>query len=198
MVSLVLGLPGNNEEPSGLRINGLDYSGALITYLKLALLCGWLSLVDSIRVIGLLYLALTLPPHALCVGRLGKIITTCFFNALFSSKIWAAILGKCNVNWTCNSWNDWVGVVARDCKGKSLSTIIKKLGFCCTFYQIWMERNNRVFNKERKPEEVVLQSIICMVRCRCLALKNIKNSPTDDWFQQEWRLPATILKLSGV
>ncbi|GMQ04561.1 hypothetical protein CsSME_00049934 [Camellia sinensis var. sinensis] len=120
-----------------------------------------------------------------------------FFHCPFSSRVWDAILRKCNVNWTCNSWTDWVDVVARDCKGKSLATILKKLGFCCTVYHIWLERNNRVFNKERKLEEVVIKIIISLIRYRCLALKNIKNSPTDAWFQQELRLPATIINLSG-
>ncbi|CAL5405310.1 unnamed protein product [Camellia sinensis] len=65
----------------------------------------------------------------------------------FSSKVWTAVLTKCNANWQSTNWLGLIEVVARDCLGKSLATIIKRLGFCCTVYQIWMERNSRIFSR---------------------------------------------------
>ncbi|KAL7215410.1 hypothetical protein ACSBR1_027554 [Camellia fascicularis] len=133
---------------------------------------GRLNTGDRLAIFGI-----NLAPTCPLCGQNGEDHDHLFFQCPFCSKVWAAILRKCNVNWNCHSWTDWVGVVAKDCKGKSLATIIKKLGFCCTVYQLWLERNSRVFNKEMKPEEVVLKSIISMIRYRCMALNNIRIQP---------------------
>lgn len=122
-----------------------------------------------------------LTPNPVCplCGANGEDHDQLFFQFPFSSKVWSAVLTKCNAIWQSTNWLGLVEVVARDCLGKSLATIIRRLGFCCTVYQIWMERNSRIFSNERKPEEVILQSIIGMVRYRALALQNIKQSQTD-------------------
>ena len=66
--------------------------------------------------------------------------------------------------------------------------------FLCSVYMIRIERNNRIFNKELKPEEVVIKSVIQMVRDRTLSLKNIPRSNGVKWFLDKWSLPETILK----
>lgn len=146
---------------------------------------------------GLLFFGIN--PNYSCplCGLLGEDHDHLFFNCSYSSKVWSAVLTKCNANWQSTTWLGLVEVMARDCKGKSLATIIKRLALCCTVYQVWLERNNRIFSNERKPEEIILKAIICMVRQRALSLNSIKQSLTDCWFLQEWRLPPTILKSEG-
>lgn len=92
-----------------------------------------------------------------------------FFNCLFSTRIWNALKAKCNVNWP-----DVINFVTKETKGKSLRSIIFKLSLLCSVYHIWLERNNRIFNKEYKPEEVVIKSTIQMIRGRLCLLKFAK------------------------
>lgn len=63
-----------------------------------------------------------------------------FFNCPYSSLVWTAITAKVFENWSSRSWSDWVALLST-LKGKSLRTIIIKLAFTVTVYNIWMERN---------------------------------------------------------
>ncbi|KAL7197309.1 hypothetical protein ACSBR2_019905 [Camellia fascicularis] len=69
-----------------------------------------------------------------------------FFEFPFSERIWACIKGKMNVDWPSIPWNDLVQLIANSVRGKSLGTIITKLAFTYTVYQVWIARNNRVFS----------------------------------------------------
>ncbi|KAL7238210.1 hypothetical protein ACSBR2_004331 [Camellia fascicularis] len=82
----------------------------------------------------------------------------------------------------------------RSTSGNSLKVVILKLSFLCTVYHIWMERNSRIFSKVFKPEEVVTNSIIQMVRGRLLSMENVKTSAGDNWFLEKWNLPYKIMQ----
>ncbi|XP_028089909.1 uncharacterized protein LOC114290215 [Camellia sinensis] len=70
--------------------------------------------------------------------------------------------GKCNMKWPVLDWPDIVTYATKETKGNSLRANILSNAFLCSIYHIWIERNNRVFNKECKPEEVVIKSVIQM------------------------------------
>ncbi|KAL7161753.1 hypothetical protein ACSBR2_042265 [Camellia fascicularis] len=112
-----------------------------------------------------------------------------FFNCMFSLKVWNAIKVKCNVNWP-----DIVPLAVKESKNKSLKSVIARLSLLCTIYHIWIERNNRIFNKEMKPEEIVTKSIVQMVRGRLMLVQNLPGSAGDAWFLQQWNLTESILK----
>ncbi|XP_028105731.1 uncharacterized protein LOC114304778, partial [Camellia sinensis] len=87
-----------------------------------------------------------------------------FFECPFSERVWSCIKGKINVDRPSLLWDDLVQ--AKSVKGNSLGTIITKLAFTCTAYQLWVARNNRVFSKDIVPEGVVIKCIVDMVRFR--------------------------------
>ncbi|CAL5338646.1 unnamed protein product [Camellia sinensis] len=82
---------------------------------------------------NLLLFHYTNPVYPLC-GANGEDHDHLFFQCPFSSKVWTVVLTKCNANWQSTSWLGLIEVVTRDFLGKSLATIIKRLGFCCTVY----------------------------------------------------------------
>ncbi|KAL7229755.1 hypothetical protein ACSBR2_008294 [Camellia fascicularis] len=108
-----------------------------------------------------------------------------FFRCIYSSRIWAAIQAKCNASWPQMSWLE----------GKTLQSVIMKLSFLCTVYHIWIERNRRIFSKEHKPEEIIINMVIQMVRGRIISMNNITNSTGDNWYLVQWNLPSTIMKM---
>ncbi|KAL7204695.1 hypothetical protein ACSBR2_017740 [Camellia fascicularis] len=120
-----------------------------------------------------------------------------FFECPFSERVWTCIKGKINVDWPSIQWNDLIHLIAKSMKGKSLGTIITKLAFTCTVYQLWIARNNRVFSKDMVPEEVVIKCIVDMVRFRVMHITNLKSHHTDKWYLSSWRLPHTMLKLAA-
>ncbi|XP_028080203.1 uncharacterized protein LOC114281810 [Camellia sinensis] len=117
-----------------------------------------------------------------------------FFRCIFSSRVWGGMMANCNANWPSLSWLGTVEFATKSTCGNSLKMLILRLSFLCTVYHIWMERNSRIFSKVHKPEEVVTNSIIQMVRGRLLSLDNIKFSAGDHWFLEKWNLPYKIMQ----
>ncbi|KAI7996666.1 hypothetical protein LOK49_LG10G01365, partial [Camellia lanceoleosa] len=93
--------------------------------------------------------------------------------------------GKINVDWPSLPWHDLVQLIANSVRGKSLGTIITKLAFTCTVYQLWIARNNRVFSKDVVPEVVVIRSIVDMVRFRVMHITNLTSHYTDSWRKED-------------
>ena len=85
------------------------------------------------------------------------------------------------MNWSDRPWDEWVEFCSEEHRGNKLGCYVKKLELSVTVYSIWRERNNRVFRKEFKPEEIVVQDIIGMVRCRLMPMRNIIKSSEDRW-----------------
>ena len=79
-----------------------------------------------------------------------------FFDCLFSSRVWCAIEAACNIKWPVLGWPESVTFASKETKGNSLRVNIISNAFLCSVYMIWIERNNRIINKELKPEEVVI------------------------------------------
>ncbi|CAL5422176.1 unnamed protein product [Camellia sinensis] len=117
-----------------------------------------------------------------------------FFNCPFSEKVWMNIKSKINVAWPVLHWSGLVSYIAKSVKGNSLGSIIPRLALNCTVYLIWLDRNNRVFTKQKIPEEVLVLNIVNMVRFRVLSLKILKRNSNDSWFLATWRLPSSILR----
>ncbi|KAL7219398.1 hypothetical protein ACSBR2_012457 [Camellia fascicularis] len=117
-----------------------------------------------------------------------------FFNCIFSHKVWNAIKVKCNVNWPDIFWPDIVPIVVEESKKKTLKSVITRLALLSTIYHIWVERNKRIFTKEMKPEEIVIKSIVQMVRGKLMSVQNFPRSAGDAWFLQQWNLNDSILK----
>ncbi|XP_028125748.1 uncharacterized protein LOC114322601 [Camellia sinensis] len=106
----------------------------------------------------------------------------------------SAIEVACNIKWPVLGWPDSVTFASKETKGNSLRVNIISNAFLCSVYMIWIERNNRIFNKELKPEEVVIKSVIHMVRDRMLSLKNIPRSNGDKWYIRVSQVDLSILE----
>lgn len=113
-----------------------------------------------------------------------------FFSCPFSEKIWGAIKNKLNVSWPDVPLNTLVNYTAQYVKGKNLGAIISRLSFTCTVYCIWLERNNRIFTRDKIPEEVVLNKIVNMIRFRVMSITSLKKHASDAWFLSTWKLPS--------
>ncbi|XP_028122802.1 uncharacterized protein LOC114319935 [Camellia sinensis] len=143
---------------------------------------------DRLQIFGLLMS----PSCPLCCA-LEENHSHLFFRCHYSSRIWAVIQAKCNSHWPSLPWLELVEFATTSINGKSLKCMIMKLSFHCTIYHIWMERNSRIFSKVFKPEEVVTNSIIQMVRGRLLSMENVKAYAGDNWYLEQWNLPSKIL-----
>ncbi|XP_058198423.1 uncharacterized protein LOC131313945 [Rhododendron vialii] len=85
---------------------------------------------------------------------------------------------KLHVSWSSRTWNDWVSLLTNS-KGKSLQTVITKLGFTITVYHVRIERNVRKFKGNPSTCEVVVHKICSMVRAGILSLPNLHQIQAD-------------------
>ena len=149
----------------------------------------WLNTADRLQLFGL-----SSSPNCPFCQYSTESHSHLFFDCIFTAKIWETLKGKCNVNWPNLQWPHILTFAVTETKGKSLRSIILKLTLLCSVYHIWLERSNIIFHKELKPEEVIIKSIIHMIRGRILSITNLSRSTGDNWYMTQWNLPNTILK----
>lgn len=80
----------------------------------------------------------------------GENVSHIFFNCQFSKQIWKEVLVKMNIKHTPRSWElEWHWVQTRF-KGRAKQKKILRATFAFTIYQIWIERNSRLFTNVSK------------------------------------------------
>ncbi|GAA0163804.1 hypothetical protein LIER_19582 [Lithospermum erythrorhizon] len=86
---------------------------------------------------------------------------------------------------------DWM---INKCKGKRFGAKLCRVSFCCVVYCVWMERNRRIFKKEKLGVDEVLFLCVNNIRNIAYSWRNIANTK-DNWtLCLEWGLSLSILK----
>ncbi|XP_019230192.1 PREDICTED: uncharacterized protein LOC109211148 [Nicotiana attenuata] len=89
-----------------------------------------------------------------------------FVECDFAKAIWRRLQKWLKWQQTVEEWNQHVDWAIKNAKGKSQQAQIFKLVYAKCIYAIWMERNNRVFEKKTRSWEIIVREIvyICYVR----------------------------------
>ncbi|XP_060190467.1 uncharacterized protein LOC132619641 [Lycium barbarum] len=85
----------------------------------------------------------------------------------YSTAIWRKLLlWSRNQNFTSTTWEEHAGQIVRKGKGKSVGAQIFRLIYAEFVYAVWLERNQRIFEKKSKNWESVAREIafMCSVR----------------------------------
>ncbi|XP_039017978.1 uncharacterized protein LOC120149160 [Hibiscus syriacus] len=79
-----------------------------------------------------------------------------FLECSYSKAVWDSILHACRLQQQDSSWDDLLGWMACNWKGKSLLVHILKLAWTGFVYFTWEERNYRIFRGlSRSPDTIV-------------------------------------------
>jgi hypothetical protein len=108
-----------------------------------------------------------------------------FFNCPFTSQVWLEVLTHINLNWPSRSWADWI-IQISNIRGKTLTTLITKLVFTTTVYQIWLERNTRKFQNTSCTLPSVVSKIHSVVRYRLLSLDKLPQGHNSQMLLAKW------------
>ncbi|XP_019257736.1 PREDICTED: uncharacterized protein LOC109235947 [Nicotiana attenuata] len=89
-----------------------------------------------------------------------------FVECDYAKAIWRRLQKWLQWQQTPDEWNQHVNWAIRSAKGKSQQAQIFKLVYAECVYAIWIERNNRVFEKKTRSWEAIVREIIytCHVR----------------------------------
>ena len=115
-----------------------------------------------------------------------------FFSCSYSNLIWRDLKQKGDISFGDLSWRDCISQMVALCKGKSLTSMVRKLCFATRVYLIWEERNRRLHDNSLREAKAVLWSITDLIRHRLYALRGIQDNEVNHTIQSTWRLPESI------
>ncbi|XP_071708714.1 uncharacterized protein [Rutidosis leptorrhynchoides] len=118
-----------------------------------------------------------------------------YLNNMEDKLVWRGIDAiDCNASVSCiwESIRPRAQVLCRDAitkadRRRSADWIMAKLCFGASVYSIWQERNSRLFNKGKKTEEQLFESVRSNVRLK-LTATNFKSSNKVEQMKIDWQL----------
>lgn len=83
-----------------------------------------------------------------------------FFACSYTNAVWKSVLGKIgNVHRNPGMWGTELAWLRTVCKGRNRSSKQIQMTLLCIVYNLWGERNNRIFRQESKDEEGLINLI---------------------------------------
>ena len=115
-----------------------------------------------------------------------------FFSCHFTAGIWQRILCLCGVSRTPRNWeNEFLWVIAN--KGKSFSSITRKIAWGATIYHLWGHRNRRIQENNYAPADTIFRLICDDVRLRISSIQKVVDSLANRSMCERWSFPINIL-----
>ncbi|GAA0155833.1 hypothetical protein LIER_43333 [Lithospermum erythrorhizon] len=98
-----------------------------------------------------------------------------FFYCGFSREMWRKILLHIKDHRAPGKWEEELQLALRRYKGKSFQNKLRRLGLYCVIYEVWRERNSRIFGNINRDIEQIVNSCICTIRHRVCIWKVPRN-----------------------
>ena len=90
------------------------------------------------------------------------------------------------------SWeNEFLWVMGA--KGKYFISIIKRIAWGATIYQLWRQRNSRIHENVYSFEEALFQFICNDVRLKVAGLQKVDDNQANRSWCERWSFPLSIL-----
>ncbi|XP_021985772.1 uncharacterized protein LOC110881959 [Helianthus annuus] len=112
-----------------------------------------------------------------------------FFECKYSSQVWTQIRDRGGMNSVCPRWSEIVNWLCARAYHKRADTYVAKLLVAATAYNIWLERNARLFKNQLRPPETVSDIIIKTVRYKLMGAK-LKDTIRVRKVLEEWDIHA--------
>ncbi|GJZ73367.1 lupus La protein [Tanacetum coccineum] len=119
-----------------------------------------------------------------------------FFECIFSFQVWDNVkffVGLPNVVASLDSIANCLILMARK---RSVRSAIFNLVFAASSYFIWQERNNKLFNNQKRSKDHIIEVIKSTVRLKLLTCKFMKTNNVEA-FLQLWKLPNSLIRTSS-
>ncbi|XP_020256684.1 uncharacterized protein LOC109833427 [Asparagus officinalis] len=83
----------------------------------------------------------------LCAGTASETRNHLFFDCPFSREVWLAIMDWLRMTWQSCEWELLMNWFYTRQRGNGFKTNVRRLALAATVYRLWIERNNRFFQK---------------------------------------------------
>lgn len=119
-----------------------------------------------------------------------------FFSCQFSKCIWDNLKPLCKLDDLSCIWAEIVSGISSKTTNNSIWSVIQRLVFGAAVYNIWQERNGRIFNNDFRNEESVFKVIVDTVRHKLMVLR-IKHSREVIKAMAIWKIPLKGINGGG-
>ena len=110
-----------------------------------------------------------------------------FFECPFSAAIQNDLQVKKGLQLIASKWNLIIDELAEKPNGNSIGSIVRRLCLGAAVYNIWRERNYRIFREEKRCWQNVLSDIIDTVRLRLMGL-SVKDTQAVKQVSSQWNV----------
>jgi len=105
----------------------------------------------------------------------GESVQHLFFNCPVAGNIWRYLLQWQGITRSNQGWMEEVQWAQQHCKGRSKGASVYKMVLAAAVYQVWKERNNRIFQHSSRSQHVIIKQIIQEVFQRASRLPVLVN-----------------------
>ena len=121
-----------------------------------------------------------------------------FGECSFVSKLWFNFAGNMNITNFPGTWNGIVDLVLRKAKGDSFYANVFKCFFGALVYNIWRERNLRIYSKDKRNEKKVWDDIVADGNALIHSWRGIPINESCWKLSQSWNIPYNIVTRRGL
>ena len=118
-----------------------------------------------------------------------------FFQCSFSNEVWIKAKQLAEIKSSSTQWANIVNEMAGDEVISSIGSVIKRLVFAASVYQLWNERNNRIFKDKKQTCEEVFCKIVETVKYKLLGI-TVKESRAVEKVEEKWKIKCKRLCVS--
>ncbi|XP_020254183.1 uncharacterized protein LOC109831261 [Asparagus officinalis] len=95
----------------------------------------------------------------LCDGSNAENRSHLFFECSMSTYVWNSIMEWLNFKWRCCVWSPLMNWYSFRLRGRGLKQRIKRMALAATVYNIWRERNCRIFKLQSRTADYLIKNI---------------------------------------
>ena len=115
-----------------------------------------------------------------------------FFECPFSKEIWQQVLYLCGLRRSVLDWHYEFQWAVKKLKGNSLISMVLKVGWNAFIYQIWRERNSRIFRNKEETKKQIIEKIKTAVQHRLARLRHVNPDHVNLFLHNSWGLFDSI------
>lgn len=112
-----------------------------------------------------------------------------FFERAYTEKIWTMVMSCCNLKRKPLTWSRELEQAIKHLGQNSFETAILRLGVVAVVYQVWLERNARVFSSNARDFRALLSLVGTDTRNRIASLKNVGKTSRNWSLCLAWNIP---------
>lgn len=116
-----------------------------------------------------------------------------FFSCSFANELWSGIMNLCGLRRRVGDWSYEVNWAMKYINGKSLLNMILRIVRNAHRYEVWRERNNRLYSKLSLNVQKLLDQIKFVVQVQIFKVSHIALDYVNLQLSIAWGLPSCMI-----